>query len=104
MDTTYSIMCSYIIDSDARGCVFILVGGVEGVANITGIINRTSSEGVLIEVSNISYYREVLAFDLESDSTLGDLSISVGVSTGEACLTAAPAVATGQAICLPLLP
>ncbi len=43
--------------------------GVEGVANITGIINRTSSEGVRKEIPNIDLYREVLAFDLESDNT-----------------------------------
>ncbi len=56
-NTTYSIQCSYISGSNARGCVFILVGGVDGVANITGIINRTSSEGVRIEVPNIGNYR-----------------------------------------------
>ncbi len=74
-NTTYSIQCSYISGSNARGCVFILVGGVEGVANITGIINRTSSEGVKIEVPNIGNYREVLAFDLESDNTTGTLPV-----------------------------
>ncbi len=74
-NTTYSIQCSYISGSNARGCVFTLVSGVEGVANITGIINRTSSEGVRIEVPNIGSYREVLAFDLESDKTTGTLPV-----------------------------
>ncbi len=74
-NTTYSIQCSYISGSNARGCVFILVGGVEGVANITGIVNRTSSEGVRIKVPNIGCYREVLAFDLESDNTTGTLPV-----------------------------
>ncbi len=72
---TYSIQCSYISGSNARGCVFILVSGVEGVINITGIINRISSEGVRIEVPNISSYREVLAFDLENDNTTGTLPV-----------------------------
>ncbi len=74
-NTTYSIQCSYISGSNARGCVFILVSGVEGLANITGIINRTSSEGVRIEVPNIGNYREVLAFDVESDNTTGTLPV-----------------------------
>ncbi len=68
-NTTYFIQCVYISGSNACGCVFILVSGVEGLANITGIINRTSSEGVRIEVPNIGSFREVLAFDLESDNT-----------------------------------
>ena len=84
-DTTYSIKCSYISGSDARGCVFILVGGVEGVANITGIINRTSSEGVLIDVPNIGCYREVLAFDLESDNTTGTLPVRRNITSVNIC-------------------
>ncbi len=85
MNTTYSIQCSYISGTDARGCVFILVGGVEGVANITGIINRTSSEGVRIEVPNIGCYREVLAFDLESDNTTGTLPVRENVTLFDIC-------------------
>ena len=85
-DTTYSIRCSYISGSDASGCVFILVGGVEGVVNITGIMNRTSSEGVLIVVPNIGCYREVLAFDLESDSTTGTLPVRGNITSVDMCL------------------
>ncbi len=55
-------------------------------ANITGIINRTSSEGVRIEVPNIGCYREVLAFDLESDNTTGTLRVR-GNSTFSFCPT-----------------
>ncbi len=80
-NTTYSIQCSYISGSNTRGCVFTLVSGVEGVANITGIINRTSSEGVRIEVPNIGFYRKVLAFDLESDNTTGTLPVRGSIKT-----------------------
>ncbi len=88
-NTTYSIQCIYISGSNARGCVFILVGGVEGVANITGIVDRTSSEGVRIEVPNIGCYREVLAFDLESDNTTGTLPIrgNITMITMDICPT-----------------
>ncbi len=85
-NTTYSIQCIYISGSNSRGCVFILVDGVEGVANITGIINRTSSEGVRIEVPNIDHYREVLAFDLESDNTTDILPLR-GNITFDMCPT-----------------
>ncbi len=85
-NTTYSIQCVYISGSNTRGCVFILVGGVEGVANITGIINRTSSEGVRIEVPNIGNYSEVLAFDLESDNTTDMLPLR-GNITFDMCPT-----------------
>ncbi len=84
-NTTYSIQCSYISGSNARGCVFILVGGV-GVANITDIINRTSSEGVRIEIPNIDLYSEVLAFDLESDNTTDILAVR-GNITFDMCPT-----------------
>ncbi len=85
-NTTYSIQCSFISGSNAHGCVFILVSGVEGVANITGIINRTSSEGVRIEIPNIGNYREMLAFDLESDNTTGTLPLR-GNITFDMCPT-----------------
>ena len=72
---TYSIQCSYITGSDARGCVYILVSGVEGVGNITGTIERTNSEGLVIELHNASCYSEVLAYDWERDNTTGSLPI-----------------------------
>ncbi len=82
-NTTYSIQCIYISGTDARGCVLILV---RGVANITDIINRTSYEGVRIEVPNIGNYSEVLAFDLESDNTTGTLPVR-GNITFDMCPT-----------------
>ncbi len=87
-NTTYSIQCIYISGSNARGCVFILMGGLEGVANITVIINRTSSEGVRMEIPNIDIYREfeVLAFDLESDNTTDILPLR-GNITFDMCPT-----------------
>ncbi len=85
-DSTYSIQCSYISGSNARGCVFILVGGVEGVANITGIINRTSSDRMLVELTFIENIK-LLAFDLERDNTTGNLSTSANINSIIPCIT-----------------
>ena len=81
--TIYSIQCSYINNSNAQGCIYVLVSMVVG--NITGIIKRTSSEGDLVTISNIGYYKEVLAYDWESDNTTGTLPIRGNINSNEMC-------------------
>ena len=81
--TIYSIQCSYINGSNAQGCVYVLVSMVVG--NITGTIKRTSSEGDVVTISNIRYYKEVLAYDWESDNTTGTLPIRGNVNFNEMC-------------------
>ena len=71
---TFSIQCSYITGSDARGCVYTLVSGVKGVANITGTVERNQLDGVVALV-NANQYVEVLAYDWESDDSFGNISI-----------------------------
>ena len=78
-ETIYSIQCSYIKGSNAQGCIYVLVGMVMG--NITGTIRRTSSEGNLVTISNIGYYKEVLVYDWESDNTIGILPIRGNISS-----------------------
>ena len=65
--THYSIQCSYLSSSgsDVSGCVYVLVSGEEGVENVTGLIERDSN-GVTLEVANIGYFSEVLAYDIYS--------------------------------------
>ena len=53
--------------------------------NITGTIERTSSEGDLVTISNIGYYKEVLAYDWESDNTIGTLPIRGNINSNEMC-------------------
>ena len=74
--SNYFIQCSYITGSDARGCEYTLVSKVKGVENITGNIERTNSEGVMVEVRTASCYSgEVLAKDWERDNTTGILPV-----------------------------
>ena len=55
------------------------------VGNITGTIRRTSSKGDLVNISNIGYYKEVLAYDWESDNTTGTISIRGIINLNEMC-------------------
>ena len=82
-ETIYSIQCSYINGSNAQGCVYVLVGMVVG--NITGTIERTSSEGDVVAIFNIGCYKEVLAYDWESDNTTGTLPIRGNINSNETC-------------------
>ena len=82
-ETIYSVQCSYINGSNAKGCVYVLVSMVVG--NITGTIKRTNSEGDLVTISNIGCYKAVLAYDWESDNTTGTLPIRGNINSNETC-------------------
>ena len=86
-EKTYSVQCTYIKGSKARGCVYILVSGVEEIfKNISGIIRIDSSEGNnIIEVFNIGCYREVLAYDLENNNDIGSLSVKGSINSYKSC-------------------
>ncbi len=73
--TTYSIQCSYVMGSNARGCVYFIMGTAVG--NVTGAIVRSNSEGVTVELPTLDGYNEVLAYDWESDNSTGTLPIKV---------------------------
>ena len=59
---------------------------VEGVDNITGEIERTNSEGVVIGLHNASFYSEILAHDWERDDTIGTLPIRGHIATVDKCI------------------
>ena len=69
---TYSIRCSYLSGSDADGCGYILVSGMNGVENVTGHIERTSS-GEEVDL-DIAPFNKLLGFDLDSTGELNTIS------------------------------
>lgn len=72
-DDTYSIRCTYLVNSDTRGCKYVLVSGVDGLENVTGVIDRNST--ATIEVSDIGCYGEVLAYGYGEDGATDTLPI-----------------------------
>ncbi len=82
----YSIRCTYLRGSDAKGCVYILVSGMEGVGNVTGTIERGNSGGVSIKLLDIPDFIELLAFDWEQDNRTGNITIMGATSSLGSCL------------------
>ena len=94
----YVIQCSYVEGSDARGCVYSIMGQI-------GAIARSNSEGVTVELVNATGYNdevfmydwesngttgynEVFAYDWESDGTIGTIPVTVdSTTTIEICPT-----------------
>jgi hypothetical protein len=58
----FSIQCVYLNNSTTEGCRYILVASVDGLNNITGTIDRSMSNEVVIKVMNIGCYGELLAY------------------------------------------
>ena len=84
----YSIQCDYLPGSDAKGCVYVLQSGQEGVENVTGTIERGSEYGATVQLLDVSVFDSLLAFDWELDGSPGELAIigsSQGIELGD-CL------------------
>ena len=86
-DNTYSISCVFLSCSEARGCVYTLVGVVDRVGDVTGTIEMGDSEEVRVELRPSS---QVLAYDWERDGSFGTLPVRKIIS--DTC----PAAAHGQ--------
>ena len=70
------MQCDFIIGSDAEGCMVVLVGDVD---NRTISLTRNSyvcATGI-IDISRwpFSCYRELFAFDIESDGSVGAMAV-----------------------------
>ena len=91
--TTYSVQCGYVMGSDARGCVYVIMGD-DVMGNVTGTIARGNSGGETVDLADPSCFSEVLAYDWESDNTTGTLPIRRQVNssiTGSCPSTLTPA-------------
>ena len=91
----YSIKCSYVEGSDARGCVVSIMV----LRNVTTTA-RSNSEGVTVELVNVTHYNEVVVYDWESDGTFGTLAVRINsTSTITVCpVTVTTTSITGQLV------
>ena len=69
------VQCNFVPGSDAQGCMVILIGEF---GNITLNLTR---EGVcttlmINQALPLSCYRDIIAFDIESDKSVGTLAVS----------------------------
>ena len=76
--TNYSIQCIYLNGSGVDGCGFTLVGRM---GNRTGYIERSNSEGIIIDLTDISLYSEILASTNGTDA----ITISKDIGSVEMC-------------------
>ena len=91
-DNTYSISCVFLSGSEARGCVYTLVGVADRMGGVNGTIEMGDSEEVRVELRPSS---QVLAYDWERDGSFGTLPVTRNISSDiEACSTVSTTVTT----------
>ena len=82
-DSTIDIQCWFIHGSDALGCKAVLVSDYPSVnyevMNISRNDNNMSASGMFNLTQPVSCYSKVLAFDIESDDTLSNLTLEVNL-------------------------
>ena len=81
-ESTIHIQCLFIRGSDAVGCKITLVSECPGVANGNANITRsdTSNIGRLsLTTHNISCYLKVLAYDIDVNNTISDISVDAKI-------------------------
>ena len=80
-ESTIAIQCLFIHGSDALGCKVVLVSNCTNVRNICTIITRSSSTMItsasrrLSLTHNISCYHKLLAFGIDINDTISNLTI-----------------------------
>ena len=69
------VQCDFVSGSDAQGCMVILVGEL---GNITLNLTREGISTTLMinQALPLSCYRDIIAFDIESDKSVGTLAVS----------------------------
>ena len=90
-ESTIDIQCWFIHGSDALGCKVVLVSYCPNVSDVHANLSRSdmSVSNHLILTHNISCYHQLLAFDIDVNNTIGNLTIegsikpmAVGVHAG----------------------
>ena len=76
-ESTIDIQCWFIHGSDALGCKIVLVSDYPSVNNEQAVLlrNNTLASGQLNLTHIVSCYHQVLAFDIEVNNTLSNLTI-----------------------------
>ena len=83
---SFVVWCNFISGSEAHGCLVVVLGVHD---NITVEVERDSS--LILNISTpLSCYRDVLAFDIERDGSIGTQAVPgsvMGKLDSEKCST-----------------
>ena len=82
-ESTIDIQCWFIHGSDALGCVVVLISDHPGVNNKTMNMSRNAmlASGTFNLIQPSSCYTRILAFDIEANGALSDLTIDGNVQS-----------------------
>ena len=78
-ESTIDIQCLFIHGSDALGCKVVFISHCQNVRDMHANLSRSdvSASGRLILALIISCYHKVLAFDIDINNTIGNLSVEL---------------------------
>ena len=72
--SAFRVRCDFMAGSTAQGCVVVLVGELQG--NVTvNFMRGTAIDEVINTVHPTSCYNRVVAYDIESDGSVGSLAV-----------------------------
>ena len=72
--SAFRVRCDFMAGSTAQGCVVVLVGELQG--NVTvNFMRGTAVDEVINTVHPTSCYNRVVAYDIESDGSVGNLAV-----------------------------
>ena len=82
----FVVQCYFITGSNAQGCMVVLVGEFDNItANLSNLEEKSSK--VLTISHPLSCYREIFAFDIESDGSVGTLAVPGVFNSTTSCVS-----------------
>ncbi len=82
--STYSIQCSYLRGSKARGCVYFIASMTVGMKDINGTIGRNDS--AVSQEFDSSHFDDIVYFyDWEENGSYGRLPLTFAISDALRC-------------------